>query len=153
MAVMTASPVVRATIASSSVARLAWPAPLVRLAWMSSSGRPQAASRAGLDERDPVAEPLGLVGVVGDEQDGDAVVAQFLDEPPALPPGGGVEAGRQLIEDDQARAADEGEGDRHALLLPAGQLPVAGVALVRQAEARDKGLGIRRAWDRRTRTG
>jgi len=34
----------------------------------------------------------GLVGVVGDEQDGDAVVAQLLDEPPALAPGGGVEA-------------------------------------------------------------
>ena len=97
---------------------------------------------AGLDERDPVAEPLGLVGVVGDEQDGDAVVAQLLDEPPALPPGGGVEAGGQLVEDDQARAADEGEGDRQALLLAAGQLPVAGVALLRQAQAGDERLGV-----------
>ena len=79
---------------------------------------------------------------MGDEQDGDAVVAQLLDEPPALPPGGGVEAGGQLVEDDQARAADEGEGDGQALLLAAGQLPVAGVALFRQAEAGDERLGV-----------
>ena len=36
-------------------------------------GAAQGDDPAGLDQRDPVAEPLGLVGVVGDEQDGDAL--------------------------------------------------------------------------------
>src|ERR1700761_1659118 len=50
---------------------------------------PGGGAPASLDQRDPVAEPLGLVGVVGDEQHRDAVVAQFLHQPPAFTPGGG----------------------------------------------------------------
>src|SRR5580704_788393 len=109
-------------------------------------GTPTGDDAAGLDESDPVAEALGLVGVVGDQQDGDAVVAQLLDEPPALPPGGRVEAGRQLVEDDEAGAADESEGDREPLLLPAGQLPVASAALFRQAKASEERLGVGVPW-------
>src|SRR3954453_6732023 len=54
-----------------------------------------------LDDRDAVAERLGLVEVVRREQDGLAEVLQRAHDVPRRAASGGVEAGRRLVEEDQ----------------------------------------------------
>ncbi len=54
-----------------------------------------------LDDRDPVTEPLSLVHEVCDQDDRRPPFADGFDEFPGHPPGGGVESGRHLIEEDQ----------------------------------------------------
>src|SRR5690606_23386758 len=88
-----------------------------------------------VDHRDPVAEPLGLLHEVGDQQDGDAAGADVLDELPGVAPGPRVESGGQFVEDHHPGVADQGERDGQALLLTARQLAVAGLQLCREPEA------------------
>ena len=100
--------------------------------------------RPRVDDGDPVGEALRLLHQVGDEQDGDAPVADRLDEVPRLAASLRVEAGRQLVEDGDLRLADEGERDREALLLAAGEVLVGRVALLGQPEVVDQRGRIRR---------
>ena len=89
----------------------------------SSAGVPVATTRPASKIGDAVAEPLGLVHEVGDQQDGDAGGAHAFDQPPRFAAGVRVEPGGQLVEDGQLGVAHQRERDRHALLLAAGQLP------------------------------
>src|SRR6266540_4996467 len=64
-----------------------------------------------------------------------------LNEPmPKLPPqmlsGGSIERGKRLIEQEQARPADQRARKRNALLLPSGQLPRVAIFETRQPEQR-----------------
>ncbi len=77
---------------------------------------------AGGDDRHPVGEPLRLVHVVGGEEDRLAEVAQARDHVPELAPGGGVEAGRRLVEEEQLGVADQRHADVEPPLLAAGEL-------------------------------
>ena len=79
---------------------------------------------------------------MGDEEDGDAPVADRLDELPGLATRLRVEARRQLVEDRDLRLAHERERDREALLLATGQVPVLRVALLGQPEVVDEGPGV-----------
>ena len=79
-----------------------------------------------VEECHPVAETLGLVHVVGDEEDRDTAVADRLDELPGVTPGLGIETGGHLVEHGDLGAPDEGEGDRDSLFEPARKRAVVG---------------------------
>ena len=85
----------------------------------------------GGDDADPVGELLGLVEVVGREQDGRAAVGEGADELPEVAAGLRVEAGRGLVEEEQLGVADDAEGDVEATALAAAELadPVVGLVL------------------------
>jgi hypothetical protein len=80
-----------------------------------------------------------LLHEVGDQHDRDAGVADRLDQVPGVAAGLRVEPGGELVEDRDARAADERERDRQPLLAAAGELAVTGVELV----VRGRGLAAR----------
>ena len=84
--------------------------------------RAQGDHLAVIDDRHPVAQPLGLVHVVRRQQDGPALGAEAADDVPELPARLRVEAGRRLVEEQQLRVADQGAGHRQPLLLAAGEL-------------------------------
>ena len=88
---------------------------------MSACGRPKAIIRPVVHDRHPIAEPLGLVHVVGGEQDGAPVRLEAFDQLPELPAGLRIEAGGRLIQEEQLGVADQRAGQGQALLLAAGK--------------------------------
>ena len=76
--------------------------------------------RPSLEHRDPVGDLGDHAEIVGDEQDGHAVLApQFADEPEDLRLGRDVESGRRLVRDQELRLEGERHGDHHPLPLAA----------------------------------
>ena len=67
----------------------------------------------------PVAQHLGLVELVGDEQDRGALVAQLRHGRPHVAAGGRVEALRQLVEDHQPRPVEQRQHEEQPLPLAA----------------------------------
>ena len=70
---------------------------------------------------DAVTKPLGLLDVMGDEDDRRATVADATDDVPRVSPADRVEVLRQLVEEHELRVTDEGEGDEQALTLASRQ--------------------------------
>ena len=101
-------------------------------------GRAPGDDPAGGDHRDPVGELLGLVHVVGGQQDGLAEVAEALDHLPGGAAGGGVEAGGRLVEEEQLGVADERDRDVEPPLLAAGQAPGALIGLLGESDELDR---------------
>ena len=62
---------------------------------------------AVVDDRDAVGEPVGLVEVLGGQQDGRAVGDEVLDRHPQVDAAARVEARRRLVEEQHRRARDE----------------------------------------------
>ncbi len=85
------------------------------------------------DHDHPPGQGLDLFQVVTGEHDRAALRVELTDAVPQRVPGLHVEPGGRLVEEDDARPADEGQGDRHPSLLPAGQ--AAGLPLDEVAEA------------------
>ena len=83
---------------------------------------------APVDDDHLVGQPLGLGQLVGGEDHADAPVAlggdDLADREAAL----GVDAGGGLVEEEHLGPADQGQGQRQALLLAAGQPPPRGPA-------------------------
>jgi hypothetical protein len=72
------------------------------------------------EDEDPLGQLLGLVEVVGGEQDRGAVeVGEPVDELVELPARVRVEPGGRLVQEQQGRAADDAEGHVEAAALPA----------------------------------
>src|SRR6266545_3266423 len=91
-----------------------------RLGDVPAAERLRAALRhdpAGGDDRDPVGEVLGLVHVVGGEQDGLAEVPEAVDQLPGVAAGRRVEAGGRLVQEQQVGVADDAEGEVEAAQL------------------------------------
>ena len=65
-----------------------------------------------------VAELLGLVHVVGGDDQGDPLLLEPVEAVPQEVAGLGVEAGGRLVEDQQLRLGDEGPGDGEPALHP-----------------------------------
>src|SRR5262249_25890830 len=90
---------------------------------------------AVVDDPDAVGELVGLLEVLGREEDGDALV---LRKPAHLVPEGGaaldVQAGRRLVEEEDARAVDERQGEVEPALHAAGVALDAAVARLGQAD-------------------
>jgi len=83
-----------------------------------------------VQDRQPVAQGLGLVHVVGGE---DHRAPFALDPPHHVPqaaPGLGVQPGGGLVQEHQLRIVHQGQGQGQPLLLAAGQGGVVGVGLV-----------------------
>ena len=74
---------------------------------------------AAVDHRDPVGEAVGLVEVLGGEQDGRAGGDPLLDRLPEADPAARVEAGRRLVEEEHRRAGDERGGEVEPAAHPA----------------------------------
>ena len=70
---------------------------------------------AGVDDRDAIAQFLHLGELVGAEQHGHALVGQAPDERAHVAHAGRVQAGRGLVEDQQARAPQQRGGDPEPL--------------------------------------
>ena len=105
-------------------------------------GRVDGDDPAAVDDRHPVGEALRLLHEVGNEQDGDASIADGRDQVPRLAPRLRVEAGGQLVEDRDLRPPHQGEGDGEALLLPSGEVAVLGAALLSQPEVLDEAVRV-----------
>ena len=60
-----------------------------------------------VEHRDPVGELVGLLQVLGGEEDGGAVGHQLADDPPHRAPAARVETRRRLVQEDDPRAADQ----------------------------------------------
>ncbi len=115
----------------------------------------QIAGRALFDDAPGVHDPDALAHagdhaeVVADQQDGGVDAGtQVVDQVEHLGLDRGVEAGRRLVEHEQARVARQRHGDHHALLLTAGELErVApqGAAGVGHGDALERARGRARA--------
>ena len=100
-------------------------------------GRPFRDDPAVADHRDLVGQVLRLVHVVRSQQHRLAERHQALDDLPRLVPGRGIEPGGGLVQEQQVRVADQGDGDVQPPLLSAGQLQHPGVPLALQAHEID----------------
>ena len=96
---------------------------------------------AVVHDREPVAEGLGLLQVVGRQERSSGPRLRGQDEVPERPPRGRIEAGRRLVEEDQLRVVDERERDRQALALAAGQVLRPASALLAEVEQVDQLVG------------
>lgn len=67
------------------------------------------------------AQGLGLVNVVGGEQDGHALPVQGAQQIPDLPPGGRVQSDGGLVQHQDLRLLADGPCQQHPLLLPVGK--------------------------------
>ena len=100
----------------------------------------------------------GDVELVGDHDDGDALVVEFLEHAHDLDGGPAVEVAGRLVGEEDRGVVDERAGDGDALLLAAGELVGIMVGAVRQADdfeavqrplahfAATSGAAGRRAW-------
>ena len=96
-------------------------------------GRAELVDAAAIHHRDHVGRGHGLGLVVGDIDGGVAIfVVQPADFEPHLLAQIGVEVGQRLVEQQRLRFDDQRARQRHALLLPAGEL--AGIALRQRLE-------------------
>ena len=106
-----------------------------------------------VDDGDAVAEALGLVHEVRDQDDRGAAVADLLDEVPGDPPRGGVEPRGHLVEEDDLGRADERQSDEQPLALPAGEAREGSVPLLREPPLLDAASASPRRRARATRRG
>ena len=110
----------------------------VALAVADVGGRAGGDDPAAGDHGDAVGELLGLLHVVGGEEDRLAEVAQARDHAPCLAAGRRVEAGGRLVEEEQLGVADQRDRDVEAALLAAGELAGALVRLLAEADVLDR---------------
>ena len=89
---------------------------------LSSSTVPCAASRAGLDDRNPLAV-LRLVQVMRRDEDGHATRGQILDEPPEPAPRERIDASGRLVEKHDRRLVEDRAPEGQSLPPAAGQGP------------------------------
>ena len=94
---------------------------------------------------EPLAEPVGLVHVVGGQDERRAPLVQPAQRLPEEPPGLRVEAGRGLVEEHHLRVVHQGARDHHALLLPARERERLRARLVRDLQLGEQPVGSRLA--------
>ena len=91
---------------------------------------------AALDHHDLVAQRHGVDGVVRDHDPSPRMLAEMTAELAAgVDPGGGVERGEGLVEQQDARLQHERAGERDPLRLPSAQRPRSGAGVVGHADA------------------
>lgn len=78
---------------------------------------------AVVDDGHAFTQRLGLLHEVGHQHDRGAAVPDAPDQPPGLPPRGGVERRGQLVEEHHLGFTQQGQGEEQALALPARQRP------------------------------
>ena len=117
---------------------------------------PRLPRAAGVEQRalvevDDAAGEAGRLGIVGDHDDGLAVLAvEVLQQAQDLLGGLAVEVAGGLVADQQGRVGDDGAGDGDALLLAAGEL--GRFVLLAVGEAHQRQRRARRSLRARRRT-
>ena len=86
-----------------------------------------------IEDRQVVAQDLGLVHVVSRDQHRAAARAEGLDDVPQAPTRGGVQTRRGFVQEQQVRIPDQGTSQGQTLPLPTGKLIDLGVALFLQS--------------------
>ena len=108
---------------------------------LSSSGVPSATISPRSSTRDPVGELVGLLEVLGGEEDGHAAGHELADDRPHRAPAARVQPRRRLVEEDDPRVADE----RHRQVEPAPHAAAVGrggaVGRVGEVEALEQLVG------------
>ena len=107
---------------------------LLRAAPAERLGGVDGQQATGGDDTDPVGEVLGLVEVVGGEQDRGALGGERADQAPEVAAGLRVEACRGLVEEEQVGSTDDAERDVEAAPLATAQADDPGVGLVVEAD-------------------
>jgi len=82
-----------------------------------SPADPEPGSRLDQDQH-AVAEAFGLLHEMGCQDDGFPLPVDVLDPLPDHAPALGIQSGGQLIQHEQLRIMDQGQGEKQALLLP-----------------------------------
>ena len=77
----------------------------------SSPGVPSAMTTPVVDDHDLVGEPVGLLEVLGGQEERGAPANELLDHAPEVAPALRVEAGRRLVEEQHRRAVHERGGE------------------------------------------
>ncbi len=107
-------------------------------------GRALRDDAAAVDDRQPAREPVGLLEVVGGQQDGDAILAREADDlVPQLGARVGVEPGRRLVEEQHARPVDEAHRHVELPAHAAGPRPDDAVGRLGEAQPIQERLGAR----------
>ena len=86
-----------------------------------SRGRADRGQAAGVDQRDAMAA-LGLVEVVGGDEDRDAGLREHVDQPPELPPRQRIDAAGRLVEEEDRRLVQDRAAERQPLAPAAGEI-------------------------------
>ena len=102
------------------------------------AGRALGDDVAMIDDGHAIAEPFGLVHVMGGQQDGPAAILQVPDHVPELAARLGVQAGGGLVEEEDLGISDQRDGDGEPLLLAAGKLLDQGIGLALQRDLGDR---------------
>src|SRR5438128_2560337 len=100
--------------------------------------------RAMVHDRDPVAEGLSLIHVVGGEDNGPPLGTDGLRQLPEVPSGLWIEAGRRLVEKKDLRLVHKGGRDAEPLLLATGQRAHVRTSLFGQVHLLEDGHGVDR---------
>src|SRR3981081_2001028 len=87
-----------------------------------------------IDDGEAIAEAFGFVHVVSGEEDGAALFLEDADDVPELAAALGIEAGVRVVEKQDARLANQGGGNRQALLLAAGKFAHPGISFLGEFE-------------------
>ena len=95
-----------------------------------------------VDDGEPVAQPLGLVHEVGDQDHRRASVPDTLDQRPARAASSGVEPGRHLVQEDHLGAVGQREGDEEPLPLAAREAGEGRIAFPREVPLGEKGVRV-----------
>ena len=93
---------------------------------------------AAIDDGDPVGQRVGLVEVLGGQQDRGSLGDQVADRVPHLAAVPGVEAGRGLVEEDQCGPGDQAGREIEAAAHAAGELRDGSVGGLGQVELREQ---------------
>jgi hypothetical protein len=104
-------------------------------------GRALGDDAPGVQDDDPAGQVLGLIHVLGGEQDGRAVGHESLDEPPQLVARSRVEPGGRLVKEQHRRPADEARGQVEAAPHAAGVGPDRPVARLGERHPLQRLLG------------
>ena len=105
-------------------------------------GRADVDDTPVIEDRDAVAQPLGLLHEVRRQEDRLAAVPDAAHQIPDRPSRLRVQTRRQLVEEHELGVVDERERDEQPLLLTARQGHEPGVALVTQAQLVQKTIAI-----------
>ena len=95
-----------------------------------------------IDDDDAIGQALGLGQLVGGQEDRDPTVGKTGDHRPHGQPALGVDAGGGLVEEHHRGLAHQGQGQRQALLLAAGQPPPGRLAHGSQPDQVEELVGV-----------
>ena len=109
----------------------------------SSAGVPTASSLAVVDDRDPLAEGVGLLHVVRREEDRLALAVEVAEDLPEVDAGLRVDARGRLVEEEHARPVRERARDHQPLREAAGELEDHRVGALGERELLEQLVGAR----------